>query len=846
MDKRKLIKRIISIAVTFAMVFFMFRNYGTIVVHASVTDTADGVIVNANEEGEDKTYYLKSDGFYEEDGTLVLSKDAGSISNIEAGGVLTTLVIEDATTLAQPISLTAASAQVDIYCNMSASSIELNNVGGVSNYGTLTIDNLSFLNDMASFSNHGTVIAPALDMGSNAFHDDANAKYIVSSSFSKGDQNLKGTVVAEEETYIKSEGGSFVLQVGDVKRTVTGEVDGLAYDVVKQDLEIDVDNVPTIYVGSTYNLEDYIHFTEGYDGDWEIIYYDSYGEEIDKPSTNGIGDYSFSVVAEETDAFHGNETDDYDFSIEFYPSSELDLTLSGVSNGKYAKEYITINPPSGFQIKSYEGGAKYGSTLKLSKDDLYYESSDEGAAGESYFNYDYGFYLKRSKDGAQTDYVALVSTFDDVDKIIFDPVVPTISGSPTVDGEATDIQDGDEIIGKVVKLTLTDEYLYKVVTPDATYTSAAGDIEDGKIDLAFKAEKGSPKKISIQAYDKSNNEFSISFTLKHPDDTTTEDTTEETTEEETTEEVIIKTDTKVSVSLGNQLYGVEYAPTITTNSDNAANVVYYYKAVGTDDSNYTQKKPSGIGNYIVRAVVPASKYYTEGVGEATFSISLLEAPEEPYYFVGTKGKHDYYVSRVSLRAPRGYLIAAWLNGTFSNQVLYHEGMQSVVLMRIDDGAMTGAIPITEKLKIDYECPRVLDTAKDQDGKTIAFVGVVYADKVDFSIYDEHLTKVTLDGKDVPIKDGEAKISIESDGGKKEYSVQSEDEAGNTYSMSIKEWATWLQGGIIPENKEVELEGGNGYKLGSGKWTVTGDSTLYNGNFDIYTRSGGRFTFSKID
>lgn len=843
MDKRKLIKRIISLAVTFAMVFFMFRNYGSIIANADVTDTADGVVVNGSEAGDDVYYHLKSDGFYDDDGTLVLGKEAGTISNINVIGVMTSLDIDSAATLAQPITLSIRSAEVDINCDMTAASIEVDTVGAVVVNGTLTLDNLSILNDMASFTNHGTLIMPAIDMTSYDIHDNASAKYVVSSSFIKGSQDLNGTVVADSETYIKSEGGSFVLQVGDVKRTVTGEVDGLAYDVVKQDLEIDVDNVPAIYVGSTYNLEDYIHFTEGYDGDWEIIYYDRYGEEIDKPSTYGIGDYSFSVVAEETDAFHGNETDDYDFSIEFYPSSDIDLTLSGVSNVKYAKEYVTITPPSGFQIKSYEGDATYGSTLKLGKDDLYYESED---AGSSYFNYDYGVYLRRTKDKAQTDYIALVSKFDNMDEIIFDPVLPKLSKTPTVDGVATEIQDGDEIVGETVKLSLEDEYLHKVVTPDETYTSAAGDIEDGKIDLAFKAEKGSPKKISIQAYDKSNNEFSISFTLKHPDDTTTEDTTEETTEEEATEEVIIKTDTKVSVSLGNQLYGVEYAPTITTNSDNAANVVYYYKAVGTDDSNYTQKKPSGIGNYIVRAVVPASKYYTEGVGEATFSISLLEEPEEPYYFVGTKGKHDYYVSRVSLRAPRGYLIAAWLNGTFSNQVLYHEGMQSVVLMRIDDGAMTGAIPITEKLKIDYECPRVLDTAKDQDGKTIAFAGVVYADKVDFSIYDEHLTKVTLDGKDVPIKDGEAKISIESDGGKKEYSVQSEDEAGNTYSMSIKEWATWLQGGIIPENKEVELEGGNGYKLGAGKWTVTGDSTLYNGNFDVYTRSGGRFTFSKID
>ena len=57
-------------------------------------------------------------------------------------------------------------------------------------------------------------------------------------------------------------------------------------------------------------------------------------------------------------------------------------------------------------------------------------------------------------------------------------------------------------------------------------------------------------------------------------------------------------------------------------------------------------------------------------------------------------------------------------------------------------------------------------------------------------------------------------------------------------------AAWMKTGIIPEGVLVNLETGNGYKLGNGNWKVAGDSTSYSGGTEFYVKKDGSYTFGK--
>ena len=83
-------------------------------------------------------------------------------------------------------------------------------------------------------------------------------------------------------------------------------------------------------------------------------------------------------------------------------------------------------------------------------------------------------------------------------------------------------------------------------------------------------------------------------------------------------------------------------------------------------------------------------------------------------------------------------------------------------------------------------------------------------------------------------------------GAKTFKLKAEDEAGNTTSAAITVMATWLKDKIIPGDKLLPLDSSESYKLGSGKWTVSGDSTIYNGGGTVYVNADGDYTFTQVN
>ena len=117
-------------------------------------------------------------------------------------------------------------------------------------------------------------------------------------------------------------------------------------------------------------------------------------------------------------------------------------------------------------------------------------------------------------------------------------------------------------------------------------------------------------------------------------------------------------------------------------------------------------------------------------------------------------------------------------------VIHGEGMAPVYLKRIKDGATTNAIAVTEKLKVDYMRPRINSVCKDQDGNNVDIYDSVYADTIEFTIYDEHLKSVIFNGLDMSVSDNSATIVLDSDGGKSIYTIKAFDDAGNIVEILI--------------------------------------------------------------
>lgn len=318
----------------------------------------------------------------------------------------------------------------------------------------------------------------------------------------------------------------------------------------------------------------------------------------------------------------------------------------------------------------------------------------------------------------------------------------------------------------------------------------------------------------------------------------TEETTEEPTEESTEEPE--KKEASASVSIEDQYYGVNYTPELKTDSDGADRVIYqYYNEART--AAYSSA-PTAPGKYIVQAIIPETDNYKSVQCDDTYEISYLPAPAKAYSISGKKGNNDYYITEVSLIAPDGYEIAARLDGEYSTAIRYTDITRSVYL-RKSDGAKTGAIRVTDEIKVDTHKP-LLSVAQNQSGQSIEAAGEVYADSITMTITDEHLKSVSMNGGDITVKGDKAELVLDPENGHKDFVINAEDDAGNKLNINVDLSALWLKEKIIPGGVNVTLEGKTVYILGQGNWMVSGDSTVYSGGFDVYVDSDGKYIFTQ--
>ena len=298
--------------------------------------------------------------------------------------------------------------------------------------------------------------------------------------------------------------------------------------------------------------------------------------------------------------------------------------------------------------------------------------------------------------------------------------------------------------------------------------------------------------------------------------------------------VIVKGEGVASVEQGDVNYGTKPDPKAETSTNTEKTAVIEYKEASSDDTAYSQTVPTAVGNYTVRATFAETEAYGEAVATTEFSIRYLETPEPPYTLVGTKGENGYYTSNVVVKPAKGYMISTELNGTYVESLTIQNSQSGTVFyLRNASGERTGALRL-ETIKIKKQTPKL----SLENGKTY------YGDSQKLVIQDDYLSQVYVNGVLQNLDGTEFVLQLGSNNGKKKYEITAVDVAGNKKTILVSVAAAWMKTGIIPEGVLVNLETGNGYKLGNGNWKVAGDSTSYSGGTEFYVKKDGSYTFGK--
>lgn len=298
--------------------------------------------------------------------------------------------------------------------------------------------------------------------------------------------------------------------------------------------------------------------------------------------------------------------------------------------------------------------------------------------------------------------------------------------------------------------------------------------------------------------------------------------------------VIVKGEGVASVEQGDVNYSTKPDPKAETSTNTEKTAVIEYKEASSDDTAYSQTVPTAVGNYTVRATFAETEAYGEAVATTDFSIRYLETPEPPYTLVGTKGENGYYTSNVVVKPAKGYMISTELNGTYVESLTIQNSQSGTVFyLRNASGERTGALRL-ETIKIKKQTPKL----SLENGKTY------YGDSQKLVIQDDYLSQVYVNGVLQNLDGTEFVLQLGSNNGKKKYEITAVDVAGNKKTILVTVAAAWMKTGIIPEGVLVNLETGNGYKLGNGNWKVAGDSTSYSGGTEFYVKKDGSYTFGK--
>ena len=606
----KIMKRMMGMLLSLSMIVGCMYGAGSSVADAAADET--GILTITGE-----ALTLNGDAVIDDSGKSCEMSDLKEIKLADGGK----LIIDGTNVGNESLVINGQSTSSSIVVSSGATLICDSVNGTIENYGTIEANILDF-SSMSGFTvnNEGVIAASSIVLKAGVNSGDGTYKVSDSLECTGYNSEAAPNVICNADTRIKSDGGSIYLKIDDSGLEgdyIVGEVDSTAIGLLGEEFEIIITEPDDVYLGTDYDLSPYVRIEEAYSGDWYIEYREA-GADIyttDKPK-NSIGTYEFRVVAP-TDGVHRTTySEEMTYEINYLPLSECDavigggyLSMEGLSNDIYVKDKLKLKPYYGYQAKTYMGDSQFADTIELTKADLC-------TYIDGVLNTDYGFYIKRKSDGATTNFISIfeaipvMSSLIDSDnnlKLVFDDKDPEISGLPKVDGENMSISEGDVINADKVELTVTDEYLDKIVTPDGDYTRENGGVVASggiyKADIVFESTVGETKDLYFIAYDMSGREISLGFKLK----------------------AALLTP-EASVTVADITVGENITPILTTDSDGKDLVVYEYKKADEGEDAYSTNVPDTAGTYNIRATIPETESYKMAVCEGTFEI-LRKTPE---------------------------------------------------------------------------------------------------------------------------------------------------------------------------------------------------------------------------
>lgn len=260
-----------------------------------------------------------------------------------------------------------------------------------------------------------------------------------------------------------------------------------------------------------------------------------------------------------------------------------------------------------------------------------------------------------------------------------------------------------------------------------------------------------------------------------------------------------------------------YPVTVTVNFRNSATAPSIMVTMENDSAQWTDFLPEISFDYFFNKAISIDVSATEEDSGAKLT--------DIWYYIADSDlfpeNRDYTDQEIE------EAVSIWTG--YTDGITLAENGNHVVYIKAMDSNGNVAYVNTAGIVIDTVLPTIFGV---ENG------GVYYGDTV-IRASDDNLDTVKVDGIAVQLTNGAYTIAADN----ASHTVTVTDKAGNQISYKLYTYETWVRDGIQTAGT-LRLTAGTGYRLGSGKWKVSGDETVYEGGKSFYVAETGSYDFAQ--